>query len=213
MQINAVSRPLNIDNTTSFNFFERKIALDRSSKIARRARDAKKNGRCLRRMARSSDSELAENEDDDFELIRNPDADPLDQAPEDEEESRQFALDLARVCWDTKGDDTIVLHVSPLVYWTRYMVITTVFSRPQMNAILAKAEKAALESHGRRPSSSAQGRSAWELLDYGDVVMHVLTAEERDYYDLESFYGAAEEVELPFAAEAESRLSDWQTKL
>lgn len=34
------------------------------------------------------------------------------------------------------------------------------------------------------------------MLDYGDVVVHVMTAEERDYYDIESFYGAAEEVRL-----------------
>ena len=34
------------------------------------------------------------------------------------------------------------------------------------------------------------------MLDYGDVVVHVLTPEQRDFYDLESFYGAAEEIEL-----------------
>ncbi len=35
--------------------------------------------------------------------------------------------------------------------------------------------------------------------DFGDVVVHVLTAEQRERYNLESFYGAAEEVDLPFA--------------
>ena len=78
------------------------------------------------------------------------------------------------------------------------MVIATVFSRPQLNAMLAKVEAAALEQFDRRPAASAAGNSAWELLDYGDVVLHVMTADQREYYDLESFYGAAEEVDLPF---------------
>ena len=37
-------------------------------------------------------------------------------------------------------------------------------------------------------------RGEWEVLDFGDAVIHVFTAEQREYYDLESFYGAAEEV-------------------
>lgn len=39
-------------------------------------------------------------------------------------------------------------------------------------------------------------RGEWEVLDFGDAVIHVFTAEQREYYDLESFYGAAEEVRL-----------------
>ena len=32
------------------------------------------------------------------------------------------------------------------------------------------------------------------MLDFGDVVVHVMSEEMRSYYDMESFYGAAEEV-------------------
>ena len=42
------------------------------------------------------------------------------------------------------------------------------------------------------------GSSPWETLDFGDVVVHVFNGEQRDYYDIESFYAAAEEVDLPF---------------
>ena len=80
----------------------------------------------------------------------------------------------------------MVLHVAPLVYWTRYMVLVTVFSKPQLNAILAKVEKEAEEVFDRKPASPASGTSAWELLDFGDVVVHVMTADQREYYDLVS---------------------------
>lgn len=39
------------------------------------------------------------------------------------------------------------------------------------------------------------GTSPWEVLDYGDVVVHVFTPEQREYYALDDFYSAAEEVE------------------
>ena len=47
------------------------------------------------------------------------------------------------------------------------------------------------------------------MLDYGDVVVHVMTPEQRDFYDLESFYGAAEEVDLPFLKEEQRFGGDW----
>lgn len=37
------------------------------------------------------------------------------------------------------------------------------------------------------------------MLDFGDVVVHVMSEEKRSYYDMESFYGAAEEVYISFA--------------
>lgn len=84
---------------------------------------------------------------------------------------------------------------------------------PQLGAILAKVEKEAADSFDRRPASSTGGRSEWELLDFGDVVVHVLTAQQREYYDLESFYGAAEELDLPFVREGEKAGPAWETKM
>lgn len=45
-------------------------------------------------------------------------------------------------------------------------------------------------------------RSEWELLDFGDVVAHVMTPQQREFFDLESFYATAEEVVLEDHMEA-----------
>jgi ribosome-associated protein len=142
----------------------------------------------------SSSSAAPTGDDFDFEYeSEDPQGQPLTAdtstsyaLPDDDAESRALAVAIGKVCWETKGEDLMVLHVAPLVYWTRYMVIATVFSRPQLNAMLAKIEKEAAETFDRRPASPAAGTSAWELLDYGDVVVHVLTADQREYYDLVS---------------------------
>jgi hypothetical protein len=61
-----------------------------------------------------------------------------------------------QVAWETKGEDILVLHVAPVVYWTRYFLIATVFSRPQLNAVLGKMTKEAAEVFDRRLSASPQ---------------------------------------------------------
>ena len=43
----------------------------------------------------------------------------LQQEPD---ESRDFAVAMARIAHETKGSDIMVLHVAPLIYWTSYMV-------------------------------------------------------------------------------------------
>ena len=95
------------------------------------------------------------------------------------------------------------------------MVFATIFSRPQLNAIMGKLEKEATEAWGREISPPA-GKSAWEILDLGDIVVHVMSAEMREHYALETFYSAAEEVPLPFVqaeASAAAGGAQWRTEM
>jgi len=131
---------------------------------------------------------------------------------EEDVETRDFALAMTKVAWELKGEDLLLLHVAPVVYWTRYMLFVTVFSRPQLNAVLGKIEKTALEQFDMAPQSSGNAKSSWELLDFGSCVIHVMTADEREYYDLESFYAAADEVALPFDDEAKQAM-DWRRSM
>ncbi|GLC46982.1 hypothetical protein PLESTM_002003300 [Pleodorina starrii] len=123
------------------------------------------------------------------------------QGPPGDEASKQFAIAVARVIDEVKCNDIVVLDVAPVVSWTSFLVIGTVFSKPQLLAALARVEKAAAEHFGRA-RLNLPGSSPWETLDFGDVVVHLFTAEQREYYDIESFYAAAEEVELPFGPNA-----------
>lgn len=45
------------------------------------------------------------------------------------------AVALAKVASDVKAADIRLLFVKPLVYWTRFFIIATAFSRPQVDAI------------------------------------------------------------------------------
>ena len=135
-----------------------------------------------------------EDEDEDYggeqgQGLRAPAAPPpLDAA------ALQLSIDLARVASATKAADVMVLDVAPLVSWTSYLVIASVASRPQLMAVLARCERAATAA-GYERRNTPSGRSQWECVDFGSVVVHVMTPPQREAYALEDFYGAADEVQ------------------
>ena len=65
------------------------------------------------------------------------------------------------------------------------------YSDVQVRAIARSVEdKIEEQSSGRLPlRKEGQTEGRWVLLDYGEVIVHALTPEERSYYDLESFWG------------------------
>ncbi|KAG6790784.1 hypothetical protein POTOM_006951 [Populus tomentosa] len=107
------------------------------------------------------------------------------------------AVEMAKVASDVKASDIKVLFVKPLVYWTRFFIIATAFSRPQIDAINSKIRDLAEKKYGKVPSGDRKPNS-WTLLDFGDVVIHIFLPPQRDFYNLEEFYGNATPIELPF---------------
>ncbi|KAJ6967036.1 hypothetical protein NC652_004559 [Populus alba x Populus x berolinensis] len=108
-----------------------------------------------------------------------------------------IAVEMAKVASDVKASDIKVLFVKPLVYWTRFFIIATAFSRPQIDAINSKIRDLAEKKYGKVPSGDRKPNS-WTLLDFGDVVIHIFLPPQRDFYNLEEFYGNATPIELPF---------------
>ncbi|CAI9756750.1 unnamed protein product [Fraxinus pennsylvanica] len=116
---------------------------------------------------------------------------------DDDAECLAFAVALAKVASDVKAADIRVLFVKPLVYWTRFFIIATAFSRPQIDAIGTRIRDLAEKKYGRTSMGDSKPNS-WTLLDFGDVVVHIFLPQQRTFYNLEEFYGNAKQIELPF---------------
>lgn len=94
-----------------------------------------------------------------------------------------------------KGVDIDVYEVTDHLQLADYFVLITGLNRPHVKAIHQELHvrlKAAGETHRR-----AEGADAgwWVLLDYGDVVVHVLQPEAREFYDLDQLYGERPKVD------------------
>ncbi|KAK3258621.1 hypothetical protein CYMTET_32341 [Cymbomonas tetramitiformis] len=142
--------------------------------------------------------------------VADAEASSSNQDFEDEDDSRQLAIALAIEADQVKGKDILVLNVMPQIYWSRYFVLVSVLSRPQKDAVMARMKDLALEKFNRPWEKSPMSQSgAWAVMDLGDVVVHVFTPDEREYYDLETVYQECEQVELPFEGERFLGADEW----
>ncbi len=109
-----------------------------------------------------------------------------------------LAYAVAEAADDRKADNIQILAVGDVSYLADYFVIATGRSKTQVRAI-AQAITAATELHHQRLPQRTEGLSdcTWILLDYGDVIVHVLLPKEREFYNLEAFWGHAEVIPFP----------------
>ncbi|CAM0952080.1 unnamed protein product [Alopecurus aequalis] len=119
-----------------------------------------------------------------------------DEADEDAE-CLSLAVSLAKVASEVKAADIRVLFVKPIVYWTEFFIIVTAFSNAQIEAISSKMRDIGEQQFSRVASGDTKPNS-WTLLDFGDVVVHIFLPPQREFYNLEEFYGNATPIELPF---------------
>ena len=128
-------------------------------------------------------------------------------AADSSEESKQLAITVASAGADRKAGDIILLHVAEVSYLAEYFVLMTGYSRVQVRAITqAIEEKVEQECHRSPLRTEGKNEGTWVLQDYGDVLVHIMMPTEREFYNLEAFWGHAERIEFP-AAEGDGRIT------
>ncbi|MBW4539915.1 MAG: ribosome silencing factor [Myxacorys chilensis ATA2-1-KO14] len=104
-----------------------------------------------------------------------------------------LALAIAEAADERKGGDIVLLKVGDVSVLADYFVLITGFSKVQVRAIAGMVQDKVEEQFDRKPIRSAGlMEGTWALLDYGDVIVHIMMPTERDYYGLEAFWGHAE---------------------
>jgi ribosome-associated protein len=93
---------------------------------------------------------------------------------------------------DVKATDISVLDVSKMTSLTSYMIIASGSSSRQTRALADNVQKK-LKEHGVDPLGvEGEQEGEWVLVDFGDMVVHIMLPATRDYYNLEQLWGAAE---------------------
>lgn len=106
---------------------------------------------------------------------------------------------LAQLCREfadnKKAEDIVVLDVRKLSSVTDFFVIASGTSEPHLRAILDEITDRLREDHGVRPRAvDGTVHGAWVVLDFFDVIVHLMRADMRERYDLESLWGDAPRV-------------------
>jgi ribosome-associated protein len=114
---------------------------------------------------------------------------------------------LAQLCRDfadnKKAENIAVLDVRKLSSVTDYFVIASGTSEPHLRAIVEEITSRLRDEHDVRPArTDGSVAGAWVVLDFFDVIVHVMRADVRARYDLEGLWGDAKPVKPRKAAKS-----------
>ena len=110
--------------------------------------------------------------------------------------SYKFASILARILDDKLAKDITILNISNVSMLADYFVICSSDTNTQVKALTENVRERVKHLFGRIPSGEENDlKNRWNLLDYGDVIVHVLHKEERETYAIEKFWSHAFKVE------------------
>ena len=106
--------------------------------------------------------------------------------------SEKFASAIARFLDDNKAKDIVILNVANVSSLSDFFIIATGSSTPHIRALTENIRKKIKDIFKRLPLGEESERlSKWNLLDYGEVVIHIMNQEQRDTYKIEKFWSHA----------------------
>ena len=106
--------------------------------------------------------------------------------------SYKLACVIARILDEKLGKDITILNISNVSSFADYFVICSAEASTQVKAMTEAVKLKLKEYFSRQPNRMENDtRNRWNLLDYSDVVVHILHKEERETYAIEKFWNHA----------------------
>jgi len=107
--------------------------------------------------------------------------------------ARTSVLEIARLIEDHQGEDIRVLDVGPSSGWTDFFLISTVRSTAHLRGLIRTLREYFHQNkiEPLNPFKNAAERG-WVLIDCGNIVIHLMDRERRDFYELEKLWFKSE---------------------
>ena len=107
-------------------------------------------------------------------------------------QAKELQEKLYQLLDDAKAKEIQVLDVSKISTITDFMVIATGTSSRHVSAVASNLIDS-MKSEGIRAwGTEGQETGEWVLVDFGDVIVHIMQAEARDFYLLEKLWSGTE---------------------
>ncbi|MFA5161728.1 MAG: ribosome silencing factor [Elusimicrobiales bacterium] len=104
---------------------------------------------------------------------------------------KRLADEAAKIADDKKAEDIKVLKMGEMSPLADYVVIASCDSAPQLEAVEHEISKKFKERGIFRLHGDGADSEAWRVLDYGGVLVHLMTPQAREFYALEKIYSFA----------------------
>lgn len=86
---------------------------------------------------------------------------------------------------DRKAEDVTVIDISEISPIADYFIIANGTNQNQLQAMRDAADEALYKVGVKVQQIEGNQSSTWILMDYGDIIIHIFSKEDRLFYDLE----------------------------
>lgn len=114
-----------------------------------------------------------------------------------EQHSIDLTIAAARAAADKMGESIVALDVSQRLALTDVFLIITGQTERQVGAIYDAVDDAMRGAGSKILRREGTQELRWVLLDYGDVIVHIQHAEDREFYGLDRLWKDCEQIALP----------------
>ncbi len=111
-------------------------------------------------------------------------------------DSRDIALTAARAMDDKQGKDIVIIDIAEKSSFADYLVLASGSNERLVQSLVNEVEERMIEAGCVVKSIEGTKESGWMLMDYGDVIVNVLTSEMREKYNIEKVWADCGRVEL-----------------
>lgn len=127
-----------------------------------------------------------------------------------EVDSQKFACVVARVLDDKLASNITILDISNVSSLGDYFVIASADSPTQVKSLMSHTKEMMKKHFNRLPIRMENDvKNRWNLLDYGDVIVHILHKDERETYAIEKFWNHAFRISEETWKEASKEYSEY----
>ncbi len=105
-------------------------------------------------------------------------------------ETIKIARDLVSALEDKKAEDIVLMDLQGVAVFTDYFVICSGTSDRMIRSLVHAANDAMAKSHGMKGRVIGSPSNGWIAVDFGDIVLHVFSPQQREYYQLEELWSS-----------------------
>jgi ribosome-associated protein len=92
---------------------------------------------------------------------------------------------------DKQASDIMLLDIRSQSTIADYFVICSAENERQLQAIVEHIDEVVRREFHLKPRAEGAAPTGWVVLDYADIVVHVLSVAQREFYQLERLWGKA----------------------
>ena len=102
--------------------------------------------------------------------------------------TNELARKIVSILEDKKGEEIVLLDINEITDFASYFIICSGTSVRMLDALADAVIKSVKPNLSARPRIEGKPEDGWLVLDLGDLILHLFTPDQRDYYKLEELW-------------------------